>query len=58
MTTSTMEASTTSGLGAAMRFFGKKSGQAVSDFKAEWETLTATHQAELVAGIRDGSLTY
>jgi hypothetical protein len=64
-------ATTQSGVGLAMKFFGKLSEQPVwaqkqgktgpqglADFRDDWNRLTDEGKAELVAGLSDGSLTY
>ena len=41
-----------------LEFFGKKEGQSLSEFTAEWKGLDPTSQAQIRAGIGEGSLTY
>jgi hypothetical protein len=41
-----------------LEFFGKKEGQSLSEFTAEWKALDPESQQHIRAGIGDGSLTY
>lgn len=48
-----------SGIGGVMKFFGRKPGQSLSDFKKEeWDKLTDQDKADLAQGIGDGTFTY
>ena len=47
-----------SGISLAMKFFGKKNGQTISEFKAEWDAIPELGKAQLAAGLADGTLTY
>jgi len=47
-----------SGIGAAMKFFGKLQGQTLTGFRDEWNSLSAADQAQLTKGIQDGTFTY
>jgi hypothetical protein len=47
-----------SGIALTMAYFGKKEGQRIAEFKAEWDALTADNKAQLTAGLSDGTLTY
>lgn len=42
----------------ALKYFGKKDGQSLSDFAIEWKQLTDADKDQLVQGINDGTLTY
>lgn len=46
------------GVAKAMKFFGKQPGQSLSDFAAEWKTLTEDDKDQLIAGITDGTFNY
>lgn len=37
-----------------MKFFGMKAGE----FRAEWSKLTPADKEQLIAGVRNGTLTY
>lgn len=39
-------------------YFGRKPGQALSEFTAEFKALDEESQAQIRAGIGDGTLTY
>ena len=47
-----------SGIGLAMKFFGKKNGQTLSEFRDEWNTLSEQSKAQLTTGLTDETLTY
>lgn len=49
---------TASGVGLAMKYFGKKDGQTLSQFRDEWNSITDENKAQLVSGLSDGSLSY
>lgn len=44
--------------GKAMKFFGKKDGQSLSDFAKEWKELSEDDKGQLIDGVNDGSFTY
>lgn len=44
--------------GKAMKFFGKKEGQSLSDFAKEWKELTDVDKRQIIDGVNDGSFTY
>lgn len=46
------------GIAAAMKYFGKRNGQTLAEFKGEWDELSAESKAQILAGLNDGSLTY
>ena len=47
-----------SGIGLAMKYFGKRDGQTLSEFRDEWNTLSEAGKAQLTAGLTDETLTY
>jgi hypothetical protein len=46
------------GIAIAMRYFGKKDGQGLAQFRDEWQELDEASQAQLADGVRDETLTY
>jgi hypothetical protein len=55
-----VDAKQPSGIGKAMKYFGKLPGQSLTAFKAEWEELSATDKEQITAGLSgdEPSLTY
>jgi hypothetical protein len=51
-------ATTQSGVGLTVKFFGKLQNQTLAEFKAEWDALGDANKAQLVRGLSDGTLTY
>jgi hypothetical protein len=49
---------TASGIGLAMKYFGKTYNQTLSQFRDDFNRLTDESKAELAAGLSDGTLTY
>jgi hypothetical protein len=51
---------TPSGIGKAMKFFGRLQGQSLSAFKEEWDALSVESKAQITAGLSgdEPSLTY
>lgn len=49
---------TDSTLATLYRFFGKREGQGLKEFKAELDELTDNDKAQLVEGINNGTYTY
>ena len=47
-----------SGIGLAMKFFGKRDGQTLSEFRDEWNDLSENGKANLTEGLASGTLTY
>lgn len=47
-------------IGLAMEYFGRKPGQGIRDFKAEWDELSETDKAQIASGLtgENPSLTY
>ena len=49
----------TSGVGTVMKFFGKKPGQSLAEFKHdEWDKLTDKDKEQLRDGVNDGTFDY
>jgi hypothetical protein len=51
-------ATTQSGVGLTVKFFGKLQNQTLAEFKAEWDALGNANKAQLVQGLSDGTLNY
>jgi hypothetical protein len=49
---------TPSGIALAMKYFGKKSGQTLAEFKDEWNELSDGSKSQLAIGLSDDSLSY
>jgi hypothetical protein len=47
-----------SGIGLAMKYFGRSKDQTLAEFRDEWNTLTDNDKAQLTKGLSDESLTY
>lgn len=47
-----------SGVGTAMKFFGKLPGQSLTAFRDEWQAMSELDREQVAAGILDDSLTY
>ena len=47
-----------SGIGLAMKFFGKRDGQTLSEFRDEWNQLSNPAKDQLTEGLASGTLTY
>ena len=47
-----------SGIGLAMKYFGKRDGQTLSEFRDEWNLLPESGKTQLTAGLTDQTLTY
>jgi hypothetical protein len=51
-------ATTQSGVGLAMKYFGKLPNQGIAQFRDEWNGLTDADKAQLVEGLSNGTETY
>jgi hypothetical protein len=49
---------TASGIGLAMKYFGRTQGQSITQFKGEWDALTPKDKTDLTKGLSDGTETY
>ena len=47
-----------SGIGLAMKFFGRRDGQTLAEFRDEWNELSNPAKDQLTVGISNGTLTY
>jgi hypothetical protein len=58
MATTTEKKTSDGRVAKIVKFFGKKPGQSLSEFAAEYKELTETDKQQLFDGISDGSLNY
>ena len=47
-----------SGIALAMKYFGKRDGQSLAEFRGEWNKLSNPAKDQLTTGLTDGTLTY
>ena len=47
-----------SGIWLAVKYFGRRDGQTLSDFRDEWNLLSNPSKDQIATGLTDGTLTY
>lgn len=47
-----------SGIGLAMKYFGRTEGQGIKGFQEEWAALSDVDKKQLTQGLSDGTLNY